>query len=563
MKRIVNRGTQAAFALPTVMIASVVMLMVLLSGLVASSSVNTALKRQYEDRALKMTMESAATMAKACLAKNNSVITWSSVKPLKPNTDCNGTESTSCTASDTRDVCYVYNLTNTKTTFTVGVTNDTSGNPSAFDINATLNQFRTSGGVSSTLTDTKSLSYSKTLVLSQTHGLSIGDTHSCGITTLSQAYCWGGNNGGKLGNNTTATSLVPVAVSQGSIPAGVKLESIGVGQYASCGIGSDGEAYCWGTNTYGQLGNNSTVNSSVPVAVAQGAVPAGVKFVHINGGQHHTCALGSDGEAYCWGYNSGGQLGNNSTVNSSVPVAVAQGAVPAGVKFVSLVTKLFSTCALGSDYKAYCWGQNGSNGTLGTGSTSGALTPVAVAQGAIPAGIGLKYLSVGGSYHVCSVATNDWIYCWGSNANAQLGTGNTTDALSPVAVSQGAIPAGTKIDRIEAGYANTCAISTISKAYCWGFGVNGQLGNGASTSSSTPVAVSQGDIPAGVGITNIYVGTYHVCALSLQHKAYCWGYNASGQVGNNTTTNASVPTAVSQNRDWNFATNDVEKLLIY
>ena len=537
--------------------------MVLLSGLVASSSVNTALKNQYYDKAMKQTIDSGAAMAKACLEQNNSVITWSSVKPLKPNTDCKGIESTTCTSSDTRDICYVYNLSNTKTSFTVGVTNDTNGNPYAFDIDATLNQVRTSGGISSTLTDTKSLSYSLTLVLSQTHGLSVGDTHTCGITTSSQAYCWGGNSGGRLGNNSTTNSSVPVAVAQGAVPAGVSLESIGVGQYASCAIGSDGEAYCWGTNTYGQLGNNSTANSSVPVAVAQGAVPAGVKFVHINGGQHHMCALGSNGKAYCWGINGSGQLGNNSTANSSVPVAVAQGAVPNGVKFVSLVTKLFSTCALGSDSKAYCWGQNGSQGTLGTGNTSGALTPVAVTQGAMPVGVNFKYLSVGGSYHVCGVATNDWIYCWGDNSNAQLGTGNTTNALSPVAVTQGVIPAGTKIERIEAGYANTCAISTINKAYCWGFGANGQLGNGANTNSSTPVAVSQGSIPAGVDIKNIYVGTYHVCALSLQSKAYCWGYNASGQVGNNTTTNASVPAAVSQNRDWKFATTDVEKLLIY
>ena len=141
--------------------------------------------------------------------------------------------------------------------------------------------------------------------------------YTCALTTTGQAYCWGLNNQGQLGNNSTTNSRIPVAV---QMPAGVSFQSITAGSLHTCALTTTGQAYCWGLNNQGQLGNNSTTNSRIPVAVQ---MPAGVSFQSITAGSLHTCALTTEGKAYCWGYSSSGQLGNNSTTDSSIPLAVS------------------------------------------------------------------------------------------------------------------------------------------------------------------------------------------------------------------------------------------------
>ena len=141
--------------------------------------------------------------------------------------------------------------------------------------------------------------------------------YTCALTTTGQAYCWGLNNQGQLGNNSTTNSRIPVAV---QMPAGVSFQSIAAGYYYTCALTAEGKAYCWGQGSSGQLGNNSTTASRIPVAVQ---MPAGVSFQSITANNVHTCALTTEGKAYCWGYGGSGQLGNNSTTDSSIPLAVS------------------------------------------------------------------------------------------------------------------------------------------------------------------------------------------------------------------------------------------------
>ena len=141
--------------------------------------------------------------------------------------------------------------------------------------------------------------------------------YTCALTTTGQAYCWGLNNQGQLGNNSTTNSRIPVAV---QMPAGVSFQSIAAGYYHTCALTTTGQAYCWGQGSSGRLGNNSTTDSRIPVAVQ---MPAGVSFQSIAASSLHTCALTTEGKAYCWGQGSIGQLGNNSTTDSSIPLAVS------------------------------------------------------------------------------------------------------------------------------------------------------------------------------------------------------------------------------------------------
>ena len=370
--------------------------------------------------------------------------------------------------------------------------------------------------------------------------------HVCAITSDNQPYCWGTGNNGQMGDGTTTASrTTPVAVSQGVIPSGVTFSQVGAGFGYGCALGSDSWAYCWGIGTNGQLGNNATPSSQlIPVTVSQGAIPNGITLKQVTAGYSHVCALGSDNWAYCWGGGANGQLGNGTTTTTqSTPVAVSQGTIPNGVTLKQIAGGQYHTCALGSDNWAYCWG-TATNGQLGNGTTN-TTTPTAISQGAIPSGVTLRQISVGYS-HTCAIGSNDKAYCWGAGSNGRLGNSASSDQVTPVAVSQGTIPAGVTIRQVSAGNLNTCAVASNDKAYCWGYGTSGQIGNGSTSTQTSPVAVSQGAIPGGATILQVAAGNTHACAIASNAMVYCWGLGTNGQLGNGTTTSAqSTPVAVS------------------
>ena len=204
-------------------------------------------------------------------------------------------------------------------------------------------------------------------------------------------------------------------------------------------------------------------------------------------GMSNTCAVASDDKAYCWGNNISGALGNNSTTNFSIPVAVNTEGVLAGKIIKSISDSNIHTCAIASDNKAYCWGNNKS-GNLGNNSTTNSLIPVAVNTTGVLAGKTIKQISAYG-FHTCAVASDNKAYCWGNNKSGNLGNNSTTNSLIPVAVNTTGVLAGKTIKQISAGSSHTCAIASDDKAYCWGDGYPGQLGNGSTVNSSVPVRV--------------------------------------------------------------------------
>src|ERR1039457_6042069 len=208
---------------------------------------------------------------------------------------------------------------------------------------------------------------------------------------------------------------------------------ITAGSFHSCAIES-GKAYCWGDNGSGQLGNGSTVGSSVPVAVDTSGVLAGQALTQITAGDAYTCALDAAGAAYCWGNNGSGQLGDGGTVsNSSVPVAVDTSGV------------------LEAAGAAYCWGDNGT-GQLGDGGTAfDSSVPVAVDTSGVLAGRALTQITVGW-YDTCALDASGAACCWGYNADGELGNGKASDSSVPVAVDTSGVLAGRALTQIAAGW---------------------------------------------------------------------------------------------------------------
>ena len=334
--------------------------------------------------------------------------------------------------------------------------------------------------------------------------VSAGVAHTCGVTTGGTAYCWGSNQDGMLGDGSTTTRTVPVAVT-----GGLTFSAISAGVDQTCGLTAGGAAYCWG---HGSLGNDSTLSSWLPVAVS-----GGWSFSALSASGNRTCGVATNGTAYCWG---------------NVPVVVT-----GGLTFSAVTAGNRHTCGLTTPGIAYCWGNN-DYGQLGDGTIGFGYAPVPVSGG-----LTFSALSAGDE-NTCGLTTTGIAYCWGSNSSGQLGVGSTTSrSLIPVAVAGGltfsALGPGANRTNRNLG-SHTCGVTTAGAAYCWGSNNSGQLGDGSTTARAVPVAVT-----GGLTFSALSASLDHTCGLTTNGAAYCWGSNASGQLGTGTTTSSSVPVKVA------------------
>jgi len=352
------------------------------------------------------------------------------------------------------------------------------------------------------------------------------------VATVSATGLVAGVGGGSAAVIATSEG---VADSAAITVVALQFGSVAVGAFHSCGITTGGSAYCWGYNNYGQLGDSSFTIRLVPVAVA-----GGLTFSTLSASSFHTCGVTTSGAAYCWGLNNFGWLGNGSTISSSVPVAVS-----GGLTFSAVSTGQVHTCGLTTSGAAYCWGRN-AEGQLGTGDTIGpescptqgtpALLSCSSAPVSVTGGLSFSAVSVGGGgLHTCGLTTGGAAYCWGDNFAGQLGNGSTTSSSVPVAVT-----GGLTFSAINAGRFHACGLTAGGAASCWGANSDGQLGDNTTTSRLAPVPVN-----GGLAFVTLAGGHYHTCGVTTGGAAYCWGWNDAGGLGDGTFTSKLAPVAVT------------------
>ena len=336
-----------------------------------------------------------------------------------------------------------------------------------------------------------------------------GGGHSCGIRTDGAAYCWGDNGNGQLGDGTHVSRPIPAAVA-----GGLSFATLSASSYETCGLTTGRAAYCWGYNIEGQVGDSTTASSAVPVAVA-----GTLTLSAVVASDYHACVLTVSGAAYCWGTNWTGQLGDGSFTSSPVPVAVT-----GGLTFTALAVGANHTCGIASGDKPYCWGFN-RDGQLGDGTRIPSAAPVAVTGG-----LTLSAIAAGFS-QTCGVTPGGTAYCWG---------GGFSDTLSPTPPPPPeVVPGGLSFIAVTVGQGHACGITTLGAAYCWGFNYAGQLGDGSTTDTSTPVAVA-----GGLTFSALSARGANTCGFA-SGVAYCWGDNGSGQLGDGSTASRSVPVRVA------------------
>jgi len=265
----------------------------------------------------------------------------------------------------------------------------------------------------------------------------------------------------------------------------------------NCGLDINGQAYCWGTNGNGRLGDGTTDDRELPTPVV-----GSHDFTKLGKGKYHACAIDTAGDAWCWGQNSGsssGKLGNGTNTDSYVPSLVS-----GGYKWKDIQGGSEFTCGVTTGGDVRCWGL-GSWGRHGNGAgntTNVPDTPVLLVSNA-------KKVSLGSS-HACAATTAGQVFCWGSGDNYKLGNGVTGNKSTS--------PGAMDYVEVAAGDQHTCALKANGEAWCWGLGTGGELGNGANSTSAAHVKVAGGHT-----FKSLAAGDASTCGLKDNGELWCWG----------------------------------------
>lgn len=344
-------------------------------------------------------------------------------------------------------------------------------------------------------------------------------SNTCAILADGSVWCWGSNSQGLLGlDSSVAQSAVPVRI---DLPAAA-VQVAGLNHL--CALLGDGTVACWGSNGSGQLGDGTSISRGTPAVV-----PNLSGVVQIGAGVTYTCALTDQGEIYCWGVNWAGQFGVDP---SQLPFSWTPMLVP-GVSNVQKIAVGYDfVCALLSDGTVRCWGAN-TYGQVGIGTTS---------MWELPSDPGLTNVTDlgAGQFHACAILADTSLWCWGFNPYGQLGF--PMSGPDPFTPTPSPVPGITGVAKVRAGLGHTCALLQSGNVTCWGWNGEGQIGDGTTGSSqfTSPFTVGL------QGVTDLAAGFASTCAVVSPGTVHCWGQNDQGQAGQPSAgPNVATPTLVN------------------
>ena len=310
---------------------------------------------------------------------------------------------------------------------------------------------------------------------------------------------------------------------------GLRFAALAAGHSHTCGLATDGQAYCWGWNAFYQRGNATDPRATEPVPVTTDA-----RFTAIDAGWHHTCAVAAgedEGDVYCWGHGRYGQNGIGAALTLVEPFRVD------GVRATAVTAGAYHTCALEQNGAALCWGAN-EHGQLGIGTDD-----LHVLRPGRVAGPAFTQISAGAT-HTCGVTPSDDAYCWGSNTHGELGDQSSFIEGFPGSYTPARVFFDLSARQITAGAHFTCMVLTDSRARCWGRGAEGQLGNGGDLTDHFVPQPLIFHVRDNVSFSEIdaSTGTFG-CAL-VDQSVFCWGTGTHGELGVSGQQFANLPVRV-------------------
>ena len=334
---------------------------------------------------------------------------------------------------------------------------------------------------------------------------SINFSHACVLMRDGHMKCRGDNRVGQLGVGDMLESRAPSHHLDLPAPP----IQINAGKHSTCAVLAGGKSYCWGDNTYGQSGNGTTISSSSPLEVSAPTL----HFSSVSQSLTHACALDISGEAYCWGDNQHGQLGDLTSVQRTRPTPTS--AIRSGVQ--QIVVGLGHTCALSNDHEIFCWGANNA-GQLATSTPSSSVLPLPIT---LPGSQPTKLAS--GSNHICALTMIGDVMCWGGNYSGQIDASDPAQTIHAPQIRSGLGP--NVVDINANGSNHTCAVLANGSLQCWGENQYGQLGNGNVNATADVVTIESDGAP----YVQVSPGAQHTCAIRSDGSVWCWGDNQTGR----------------------------------
>lgn len=359
-----------------------------------------------------------------------------------------------------------------------------------------------------------------------TRAIGVSDNYTaCAIMPDRTVTCWGDNEYHGVGNGTEDEMVLsPDEVERAAGPL-VNVTKLDMGSYHACAVRQNATAVCWGENEFGKLGPGNA--DPTPFAVQVAGL---TNVIDITAGLFHSCALKGDGTVWCWGSDSNEDLGNGPGGSSLTPVQVLKSDGPLG-NVVDIDAGHRTTCALQNTGKVRCWGEN-AFGQLTTGNSDPSPFAVVLKQGT-SAAADIRQIDVGVD-HLCVVKTSGAALCAGLNSHGQLGIGTQDDraTLARVRLGRGFLQ---DVRSIDAAGLGTCAIAGANgQVYCWGNNANAQVGDGTTGTNrfkATAVKKAAGGL---LSARSLAFGDSVGCAQSPR-AVLCWGYNGYGTIGIGTT----------------------------
>ncbi|WP_182298980.1 RCC1 domain-containing protein [Cohnella cholangitidis] len=340
--------------------------------------------------------------------------------------------------------------------------------------------------------------------------IATGYYHSLVLVTDGTVYGWGQNTEGQLGIGTISGKNVPVKVKNLD-----RVKSIATGIRSSYAIKEDGTLWAWGMNGNGQLGDGTTITRTEPVQIT--GIPSGVKSLSTGIG-YHTLAIDNDGNVWAWGTNSGGELGDGTTIQRNSPVKIA------GLDdVVAVAAGGWHSLAVKSDGTVWTWGNN-EYGELGDGTKISRSTPQQIGIS------GVKSVSAGNN-HSLAVKEDGTVWSWGRNTWGMLGDSTGYDRLTPVQTSL-----VSDVKAVVGGGNHSYAVTNGGKVWAWGVNTQGQIGDGTWEWRYTPV-----EITTLSDIEMLGAGGFNGIAMEKDGTVWVWGFNASGELGDGTAEERRIP----------------------
>jgi uncharacterized repeat protein (TIGR02543 family) len=376
-----------------------------------------------------------------------------------------------------------------------------------------------------------------------------GGSHTAVITSQGRIFTWGLNTWGQLGDGTTTNSSTPIDItSQFGLVPGESITSVSLGGNNSAVLTSLGRIFTFGYNDTGQLGDGTLVNKSTPIDItSQFNLIQDESIIEIFSGGSHIVGITSSGRLFTWGKNSSGQLGDGTLINKSTPIDItSQLNLIQDESIIEISLGDDHSAVLTSNGRMFTWGYN-AYGQIGNNTFIVQLTPTEITDKfyLIDGDMIIK-ISMGGSFS-SALSLNGRLFTWGNNFYGMLGNGTANDSALPNEImSSFTLNPLEIITNISLGAYHSAAITSEGRIFTWGLNNTGQLGDGTDVNTPIPKDItSQFILSSGDIFTDISLGGTHTSVLTLEGQVFVWGNNDRGQIGDGTQINRLIPTKLS------------------